>query len=87
MCTQKSHNSISVYLSSFKQERFINRYQFNMAIKIQDGRHQVMFSDSSKNNIYNLDILVGHRNNFIHAFYLDRPFNNDGFLCTPRLTL
>ena len=50
-----------------------------MATKIQDGLHQVMFSDSSKSNIYNLDIPVGYSNKLIHAYPLDRPFNNGGF--------
>ena len=33
-----------------------------MAAKIQDGRHQVMFSDYSNNNVYNLEMHIGHGN-------------------------
>ena len=54
-----------------------------MAAKIQNGRHQVMISDSSKSNIYNLDILTGHSNILIHVKPLDMPISpNNNSLCT-----
>ena len=54
-----------------------------MAAKIQNARHQVMFPDSSKRNIYNLNIPTGHCSIFIHVYPLDRPINpSNSFSCT-----
>ena len=49
-----------------------------MADIIQDGRHQIMFFDSSKSNIYNLDILTDHSNIFMRMVI-------DGFVANNKI--
>ena len=47
-----------------------------MAAIIQDGRHQIMFLDASKSNIYKLDRLTDHSNTFMHMVIDDFVANN-----------
>ena len=50
-----------VYLYIKLQEiKCIHINKFNMTAKIQDGRHEIMFSNSSNSNIYNTDIHCTH---------------------------